>query len=82
MFRDTYSSQGAIVTGMSIQEQGFQEVARMKCCFPNPRFRLISEGLYRCEDEQVMEILRSHLASGNHKFIPQDELGQNRSESK
>ena len=64
------------------KDQGFEEVAGMKCCFPNPRFRLISDGLYFCEDEQVMEILRSHLASGNHQFIPQKELGQNQSDRK
>ena len=47
----------------------------MECIFPNPRFRKVSDGLYICEDEEVMKQLRAESQEGK-QYVSYEELAE------
>jgi hypothetical protein len=58
------------------------EETNLNAIFPNPRFRCISDGLYYCEDKEVLKRLSEKLASGQYEFIPCRDLGRDRRDRK
>jgi hypothetical protein len=48
----------------------------MEPCFPNPRFRRIADGLYICEDEEILKRL-PQFDPKKQVFIPYHRLSPN-----